>query len=139
MDKIYILDNNVVIHDLCSLLNYPDEQVIIFRNVFNELVKIKKKNNYNAFHIRKKIKDFFEKELIRNRKINIVELPNSNEKIEEKILHFVQKIKKENPKKEVILVTYDHILRIKANIYNILTESYTIYDEKSSSTYCKDQ
>lgn len=141
--KIIILDTNVLLHDPNSIFAFKDNDVIIPIVVVEELDNRKKgidEVSRNARQI-SRILDGFRKEgrlaegiKLENGGTIRVELNHQSpkrlpeelvsEKADNRILAMALNFKEECPEQQVILVTKDTNLRIKADVLNVIAEDY---------------
>jgi PhoH-like ATPase len=143
--KIFVLDTSVLLHDHQAMVNFEKNDVAIPITVLEELDKFKQGNDTKNFSAREVIR-FIDK-LSGNQSLqNWTPLgaglgslcvvfhakPNdfdaekvyASEKNDNKIINAGLILKTEKPKKEVILVTKDINLRIKAKALGLLAEDY---------------
>lgn len=141
--KIFILDTNVLLHDPNSILSFQDNTVIIPIVVVEELDGHKKgmdEVSRNARQVSRILDSFRQNgrlsEGIKLESGGIIqvelnhqspeELPRELifEKADNRILAMALNFKKECPEQEVILVTKDTNLRIKADALDVAAEDY---------------
>lgn len=141
--KIFILDTNVLLHEPTSIFSFQDNDVIIPIVVVEELDNHKRgmdEVSRNARQVSRILDAFREKgrlsEGIRLENGGTIrvelnhqsqeELPKElvPEKADNRILAMALNFKKECPEQEVILVTKDTNLRIKADVLNVMAEDY---------------
>lgn len=142
--KIFVLDTNVLLHDFQCLFNFQDNDVIIPIVVLEELDKFKKGNDLINFHAREFTRvlddltgeDLFEggvelgenlgKLFVETGKPFSKELENSfPEKIpDHRILSIAQFLKDKHSNRQVVLVTKDINLRLKAKSLGIVAQDY---------------
>lgn len=140
--KIFVLDTNVIISDPKAIFNFNEHDIVIPIVVIEELDKFKKDMNQvglsaRAFarHIeglRKKgrLVDGVLLESGGTIRIDItgeMDLPGpklDNGYADNMILTSAYKITKDNPKREVVLVTKDINLRIKADVLGVIADTY---------------
>jgi len=145
MKKTFILDTNVILHDYNAIYNFEENDVVIPIVVFEELDKFKKGNgiiNFNARHIMRELDKISEKndvfddgiDLGKNKGKLYVKIINKydeqfentfidNEYADNKIL-FAAKKTQEELDEEVILVSQDVNLRIKARSLGVKAQDY---------------
>lgn len=142
MVKIYVMDTNVLIQDPQALLSFEDNQVILPVAVLEELDNLKKAEGEKGRNARAAIRILEELRLkgnllkgvrlephgsVRVEKNYIdVKLPEDlpEEKMDNRILKVCKGLA-ESSGEQVILVTKDILLRIKAQIIGIRAEDYT--------------
>ncbi len=155
--KLFVLDTNVILHDSDCLHQFKEHDVVIPITVIEELDKFKKGNETLNFHARHFLKelDKISSEGIFNggipigkkKGLLIVKLdqkfhadlkPNFEpDKPDHKILNCAYCLSKENPDREVTLVTKDVNLRVKAKATRLIAEDYTTDHVKDISTIYK--
>ena len=146
MAKIFVLDTSVLLFDHSAIDHFEDNDVVLPIPVLEELDNFKLGNETKNYEARSVIR--YLDELSDNGKLNewrslgthkgrlmidmsndapkknnAVELFNSN-KNDHQILNSAQRLKEKHPKKQVILVTKDINLRIKAKAIGIDAEDY---------------
>lgn len=142
--KIFILDTNVLLHDYQSLFNFQDNDVVLPIVVLEELDKFKKGNDLINFHAReftRVLDDLIGEELfadgvelgdekgklfVETGKAFSEELENSfPEHIpDHRILSIAQYLRNKHNTRQVILVTKDINLRVKAKSLGLLAQDY---------------
>ena len=146
MKKTYILDTNVILHDYDAIYNFEDNDVVIPIVVIEELDKFKKGNgiiNYNSRQIMReldKLSDQFDvfsdgisigndkgrlfvktvHKFSEDFKLSFSE----KEYADTKILSIAIYLKEEKVDEEVILVTQDLNLRLKARAFGVKAQDY---------------
>ena len=152
--KIFVLDTNVILHDSSCLYNFQENDIILPITVLEELDHFKKGNETINYHAREFIrmldaltenlpfgsgatigaghgKIFIELE----RKFHQdLALNFSPQKADHHILNIAYHYAKENPKRQVMLVTKDGNFRMKARSVGLLSEDYTTDQVKDIST-----
>lgn len=144
--KIFVLDTSVLLHDYESIVNFENNDIAVPITVLEELDKFKVGNDSKNFSAREVIR-FIDKISTENSLRDwiplgtkkgkfkvILETKASTEidaeeiyakgKNDHKILNAALCLKAENPRKEVIMVTKDINLRIKAKALGIKAEDY---------------
>lgn len=142
MIKVYILDTNVLIHDPDAIFNFENNEVILPIYVIEEIDKLKKEQTEvgrSARMIARNIDKLREKGTLSNWvqldnggyfkveiKGNFKNLPNAlqNEVMDNRILSVAYEISNENDEKEVIFVTKDINMRIKADSLGLEVQDY---------------
>jgi PhoH-like ATPase len=142
--KVFVLDTNVLLHDFQCLFNFQDNDVVIPIVVLEELDKFKKGNDLINFHAREFTRvlddltgeDLFEggvelgdklgKLFVETGKPFNKELENSfPEKIpDHRILSIAQFLKDKHSNRQVVLVTKDINLRLKAKSLGLVAQDY---------------
>jgi len=142
--KIFVFDTNVILHDHRSIYNFQENDIIIPIVVLEELDKFKKGNNQINYNAREFVRELdnvsgnnlFEKgvSLGKGRGLLKVELgrPFSNamaqsffeDNPDHRILATAAWIKEQHPDRQVVLVTKDVNLRIKAKALMIQAQDY---------------
>ncbi|MDR0715047.1 MAG: PhoH family protein [Bacteroidales bacterium] len=142
--KIFVLDTNVVLHDFKCLYNFQENDLVLPIVVLEELDKMKKGNdqiNYNAreftreldklagdgmFNGGVKLGEKLGKLSIETGKKFSTELKQSfpEETPDHRILAITEYLAKKHPDRQVILVTKDINLRMKAKSTGLLAQDY---------------
>lgn len=159
--KLFVLDTSVLLHDHDAILNFDKHDVAIPITVLEELDKFKIGNDTKNFSAREVIR-FIDRISVNGglqqwvslganlgqfrvllnthpKEVNAEKVYGSD-KNDHKIINATLAIQEQEPKKEVILVTKDINLRIKAKALGLLSEDYEtgkvqVADlEKSSSS-----
>ena len=143
--KIFVLDTSVLLHDHQAIVNFEKNDVAIPITVLEELDKFKLGNDTKNFSAREVIR-FIDK-LSGNQSLQHwtplgtgkgslrvvfhsrpedldAEKVYSSDKNDNKIINAGLILKSEHPKKEVVLVTKDINLRIKAKALGLIAEDY---------------
>ena len=148
MKKIFILDTNVLIHDPEAMFSFDDNDVYLPIYVIEEIDKLKEYNDRvgksaretsrNIEKLRKEERNSnlslleglknstggtFRIVLGENDSVNIPDSLNKN-LTDNKIIGQALRIKNENKKRKVILVSKDMNVRIKANVLGMETVDY---------------
>jgi len=144
MSKLFVLDANVILHDSSCLFKFEENDIALPIQVLETLDKFKKGNNIINYHAREftRYLDKISGEGLFNGGICIGEglgklsillerqlddLIKSNfpiSKEDNHILNSTYLLQKENPSREVILVSKDINLRMKAKSIGIKAEDY---------------
>jgi PhoH-like ATPase len=155
--KLFVLDTNVILHDSSCLHQFKEHNVVVPICVLEELDKFKKGNESVNFHARHFLKEMdkisgdgaFNGGIpIGKNKGNLsIKLdqrfhadlrPHFEEsKVDHKILNAAYCLAKDNPGREVILVTKDVNLRLKAKAVHLISEDYQTDHVKDISTIYK--
>ena len=142
--KIFVIDTNVILHDYNSIYNFQENDIVIPIHVLEELDKFKKGNDLINFHARE-----FTRELDKlsgdqlfnggislgkkRGKLSIETGKEFSDQIKEsfpentpdhRILAIAEYVKLKNPEREVIFISKDINLRMKAKAINILAQDY---------------
>lgn len=143
-DKIFVLDTNVILHDSSCIYQFEHNDVILPVTVLEELDRFKKGSEILNYHAREfvRILDNLSADKLLNGGINIGKklgklrikldqefhkdliLNFSLNKPDHHILNIAYHISRENPDREVILVTKDVNLRMKAKSIGLLAQDY---------------
>lgn len=147
MKKTFVLDTNVILHDYDAIYSFEENDLVIPIVVFEELDKFKKGNsiiNFNARQIMRELDKMSESEKLFDKGISLGEgkgklyvklIPpfdddisqsfSATEYADNKILALVKELsqKKEN-KNEIVLVTQDINLRLKARALGLQAQDY---------------
>ena len=152
--KIFVLDTNVILHDSSCLYNFQENDIILPITVLEELDQFKKGNETINYHAREFIRQldaltedqqfgsgatigaghgkiFIELERTFHKDLA---LNFSTHKADHHILNIAYHYAKENPERQVILVTKDGNFRMKARSIGLLSEDYTTDQVKDIST-----
>ena len=155
--KIFVLDTNVILHDSSCIYQFERNEVILPVTVLEELDNFKKGSEILNYHAREfvRILDSLSADKLLNGGIKIgphlgnlrikldVEFHNdlslnfSTNKPDHHILNIAYHISRENPKREVILVTKDVNLRMKAKAIGLLAQDYKSDQVKDVSSLHK--
>ena len=144
INKIFVLDTNVVLHDNNSVRNFEEHDVVIPITVLEELDNFKKGNESINFHAREfvriidelsddklfndgvslgdglgKISIKLEKKFDDNLMVNF-----SPKKPDHQILNIAHQVSIEHPNHMTILVTKDVNLRVKAKAIGLVSQDY---------------
>lgn len=144
--KIFVLDTSVLLHDHNSIQSFDEHDVALPITVLEELDNFKKGNDTKNFEARELIRnldkisegatlqDWIPLEGKEKGSIRII-MPTEikgvdatkvyrDSKADHQILNAALFMKNENPKREVILVTKDINLRLKAKALNLVAQDY---------------
>lgn len=155
--KIFVLDTNVILHDSSCIYQFEQNEVILPVTVLEELDNFKKGSEILNYHAREfvRILDSLSADKLLNGGIKIgphlgklrikldvefhddLSLNFSNNKPDHHILNIAYHISKENPAREVILVTKDVNLRMKAKAIGLLAQDYKSDQVKDVSSLPK--
>lgn len=142
--KTFVLDTNVILHDYKSIYNFQDNDIVIPIVVLEELDKFKKGNDQINFHAREFVReldkisdrDFFNKGASlgkgKGRLFIWTGVPLSEDILrsfrddtpDHRILAVTEEVCKRLPGEDVILVSKDVNLRMKALSLGLLAEDY---------------
>ncbi|MEW6379609.1 MAG: PhoH family protein [bacterium] len=154
--KIFILDTNVILHDSTCIYQFQEHDILIPITVLEELDQFKKGNETLNFHAREFVRALdslsgdslfdggvrigpdrgrisikLEQEFHQDLAFNF-----TNNKPDHHILNIAYHVAKENPSKQVILVSKDVNLRMKAKSIGLLAQDYrTDHVKDISSLY----
>ena len=140
-EKIFIIDTNVILHDATCIRNFEDNDIVIPISVLEELDQFKRGNeqlHYNARDFLRNLDElsinYEEGELKKlNGKIRVVVNHNWHPDVEatfnedcpdNRIINCAYKLHLENPEQDVILVSKDTNMRLKARSLGINAEDY---------------
>lgn len=155
--KFFVLDTNVILHDSACLHQFKEHDVVVPITVIEELDKFKKGNesvNFQARHFLKELDKISEDGIFnggipigKNKGLLLIKLDQrfhpdlkphfEYDKPDHKILNCAYCLAKENPNREVTLVTKDVNLRVKAKAIRLIAEDYTTDHVKDISTIYK--
>jgi PhoH-like ATPase len=143
--KIFVLDTSVILYDFDAIYNFQEHDVAIPVTVLEEVDQFKKGSTVNNFHAREFIRNLdklSDKDLMQNwisldgptrGKIKVLVDEESNpdasklfgsQKNDHRILNATMKLSQLEPNRQVILITKDINLRLKARVMNLLSEDY---------------
>ena len=142
--KIFVLDTNVILHDHTCIYHFKENDIVIPIVVLEELDKFKKGNdqiNFQAREFTRELDKISGDELFNGGvslgqgkgKLSIELGKEFSEKLkntfmeqtpDHRILAITDYIKSKNPKKDVLLVSQDINLRMKAKALGIMAEDY---------------
>ena len=143
MRKIYVIDTNILIHAPEAILNFEDNEVLLPMVVLEELDGLKNSEKEKGRNAREAIRHLenlrvqgnlvegVETEqggIIRVEKNYVdIELPTDmpEDKMDNRILKVCLGLQKDYPEGQIILVTKDMLLRIKAQLLSITAQDYT--------------
>lgn len=155
--QFFVLDTNVILHDSSCLHQFKEHDIVLPISVLEELDRFKKGNetlNFHARHFLKEIDKISSEGVFngglpigKNRGLLIIKLDRKfhvdlrahfDESLpDHKILNTAYCLAKENPQRQVTLVTKDVNLRVKAKAVRIIAEDYTTDHVKDISTIYK--
>jgi len=155
--KIFVLDTNVILHDSSCINQFKDNDVVIPITVLEELDQFKTGNQTINFHAREFVRaldSLREKKLFENGiqigsnlgRISIkletefhddIKINFPKGKADHHILNIAYCLAKEEKSKDIILVTKDVNLRMKAKAIGIQAEDYTTDHVKDISELYK--
>lgn len=143
--KIFVLDTSVIIFDHKSIMNFDEHDVVLPITVLEELDTFKKGNDTKNFEAREFIR-FLDKTSKDHLIQDWIPLPGENkgsfriametngiessatkiygDSMDNKILNSCLIVSKQEPKRQIILVTKDVNLRLKAKALGIRAEDY---------------
>ncbi len=143
--KIFVLDTSVILHDFDSIFNFKEHDVAIPVTVLEEVDQFKKGNTVNNFHAREFIRNMDKlshRDLMQNwiplngsthGKLKVLVDEESQPdamklfggmKNDHRILNATMKLSQLENGRNVILVTKDINLRLKARAMNLQAEDY---------------
>lgn len=143
--KIFVLDTSVILYDFDAIYNFQEHDVAIPVTVLEEVDQFKKGSTVNNFHAREFIRNLdklSDKDLMQNwitlngsthGKIKVLvdeeSVPDAailfgSQKNDHRILNATMKLSQQESKREVVLITKDINLRLKARVMNLLAEDY---------------
>lgn len=143
--KVFVLDTNVILHDCSCIHKFEENNIVIPIRVIEELDNFKKGTDSLSFHAREFVRniDSLSSDKIFNGGVTLgpnlgkmmiklerkfhpdLALNFSPDKNDHHILNTAYHLHKELPKNQVILVTKDVNLRMKAKATGLLAEDYT--------------
>jgi PhoH-like ATPase len=155
--KIFVLDTNVMLHDSSCIYQFDEHDIIIPITVLEELDQFKKGTEMLNFHAREILRslDSMTEDTIFNGGLSIgpgkgkisIKLDRdfhkdiaqnfTNNIPDHRILNIAYIISKDQPSRQVILVTKDVNLRVKAKSIGLMAEDYTTDHVKDISLLYK--
>jgi len=143
--KTFVLDTNVILHDSSCIHHFAENDVVLPIVVLEELDQFKKGNdsvNFHARHFVRTVDNLSGNKLFDggigigpgHGKISVrldrefhpdLNFTFGNSKVDHHILNTAYWIAKENPEREVILVSKDVNLRMKAKAVGLKAQDYT--------------
>jgi PhoH-like ATPase len=151
--KLFVLDTNVILHDSSCIYHFQENDIVLPIPVLEELDQFKKGNDIINFHAREFVRTLdalsgdklfdggmtigpglgnisirLEKEFHPDLALNF-----SNKKPDDHILNIAYHLKREEPTRQIILVSKDVNLRMKAKSLGLPAEDYTSDHVKSVS------
>jgi len=143
--KTFVLDTNVILHDSSCMYTFKDHDIVIPIFVLEELDKFKKGNDTLNFHAREFVRaldslsgdQIFDEGVCigPNRSKIIIKLGKtmhenlaltfSSDLNDHKILNIAYCLAEDNPERQIILVSKDVNLRMKAKAVGLIAEDYT--------------
>lgn len=143
MRKKYVIDTNILIHAPEAILNFEDNEVVLPMVVLEELDGLKNSEKEKGRNARESIRHLENLRaqgnlvegvgtehggLIRVEKNYVdIELPEDmpEDKMDNRILKVCMGLQKDYPTEQIVLVTKDMLLRIKAQMLSIPAQDYT--------------
>ncbi|MCC5922760.1 MAG: PhoH family protein [Crocinitomicaceae bacterium] len=143
--KIFVLDTSVLLHDHQSLLNFQNNDIVIPITVLEELDNFKVGNdtkNFSAREVTRFIDKLSENDSLKDwiplgikkgsLKVDMLQKPKNtnasavfdNDKNDHKILNSALYIAEQFPRRQVVLVTKDINLRVKAKSLGLIAQDY---------------
>lgn len=152
--KIFVLDTNVILHDSSCIYQFKTHDIVLPITVLEELDQFKKGNESINYHAREFIRtlDALSGDSLFNDGVKIgpnrgkisialerrfhddLALNFSTQKADHHILNIAYWYSKENPLRDVILVTKDGNFRMKAKSVGLIAEDYTTDHVKDVTT-----
>lgn len=143
--KIFVLDTNVLLHDNTCIYQFEEHDIVIPITVLEELDQFKKGNatlNYNAREVLRSLDAISEEKIFNggipigpgkgnisirlDRQFHADIARNFTADIpDHRILNIAYILSKDEPSRQVILVTKDVNLRMKARSIRLMSEDYT--------------
>ncbi|MFO7821982.1 MAG: PhoH family protein [Lentisphaeria bacterium] len=155
--KTFVLDTNVILHDSTCLHQFQEHDIVVPITVLEELDRFKKGNDTLNFHAREFVRslDSLSHGSLFNGGVKIgrnlgrisiklesefdpdLALSFTNPKPDHHILNIAYRLSKEQPAREVVLVTKDVNLRMKAKAAGLTAQDYTTDHVKDISALYK--
>ena len=140
--KIFVLDTNVILHDATCIQNFEDNEVVIPISALEELDQFKRGNEQIHYNAREFLRLLDELSIGSNSndlnqsdgKIKVVVNHNWHPDVEKtfkedcpdhRIINCAFKLHEENLDKQLVLVSKDTNMRLKARSLGLLAEDYT--------------
>lgn len=140
--KIFVLDTNVILHDATCIQNFEDNEVVIPISALEELDQFKRGNEQIHYNAREFLRLLDELSIDSNSnelnqpdgKIKVVVNHNWHPDVEKtfkedcpdhRIINCAFKLHEENLDKQLVLVSKDTNMRLKARSLGIMAEDYT--------------
>ena len=140
--KIFVLDTNVILHDATCIQNFEDNEVVIPISALEELDQFKRGNEQIHYNAREFLRLL--DELSINSNSNDLNQPNGKIKVvvnhnwhpdvektfkedcpDHRIINCAFKLHEENIDKQLVLVSKDTNMRLKARSLGLMAEDYT--------------
>ena len=140
--KIFVLDTNVILHDATCIQNFEDNEVVIPISALEELDQFKRGNEQIHYNAREFLRLLDELSIDSNSnelnqpygKIKVVVNHNWHPDVEKtfkedcpdhRIINCAFKLHEENLDKQLVLVSKDTNMRLKARSLGLMAEDYT--------------
>ena len=140
--KIFVLDTNVILHDATCIQNFEENEVVIPISVLEELDQFKRGNEQIHYNAREFLRLLDELSIDSNSnelnqpdgKIKVVVNHNWHPDVEKtfkedcpdhRIINCAFKLHEENLDKQLVLVSKDTNMRLKARSLGLMAEDYT--------------
>ena len=140
--KIFVLDTNVILHDATCIKNFEDNEVVIPISALEELDQFKRGNEQIHYNAREFLRLLDELSIDSNSnelnhpvgKIKVVVNHNWHPDVEKtfkedcpdhRIINCAFKLHEENLDKQLVLVSKDTNMRLKARSVGLMAEDYT--------------
>ncbi len=143
--KLFILDTNVILHDSECLYNFQDNDIVIPIAVLEELDHFKRGNEQIHYHAREflRLLDKLSRGEPGNNETSLgenqgtmrvivnhnwhpdVEATFQEDNADHRIINCAYKLTQDHPEKEVVLISKDTNMRLKARSLKIIAEDYT--------------
>jgi len=140
--KIFVLDTNVILHDATCIKNFEDNEVVIPISALEELDQFKRGNEQIHYNAREFLRLLDELSIDSNSnelnqpdgKIKVVVNHNWHPDVEKtfkedcpdhRIINCAFKLHEENLDKQLVLVSKDTNMRLKARSLGLMAEDYT--------------
>ena len=140
--KIFVLDTNVILHDATCIQNFEDNEVVIPISALEELDQFKRGNEQIHYNAREFLRLLDELSIDSNSnelnqpdgKIKVVVNHNWHPHVEKtfkedcpdhRIINCAFKLHEENLDKQLVLVSKDTNMRLKARSLGLMAEDYT--------------
>ena len=146
--KVFILDTSVILHDPACIYNFEKNDVILPIHVLEKLGNLKKDPNYNeAIEFCRKLDKLTDEHIFnggvslgkKHGKLKVLLSVSLDESVKNNLgaqntdaqmISLALHLQKENPKKQVIIVSKDTASRLKAKAFKVVAQDY-LFDKVS--------
>ena len=142
LEKVFVLDTNVILHDATCIQNFEDNEVVIPISALEELDQFKRGNEQIHYNAREFLRLLDELSIYSTSndfdqsdgKIKVVVNHSWHPDVEKtfkedcpdhRIINCAFKLHEEHPNKKLVLVSKDTNMRLKARSLGLMAEDYT--------------